>query len=111
MVNRKHHSIISAQLTEFYLPPITDGLVLGKLSPIGHVAIGKALSLLTTITFEHLAIEDEIIGDILIRSGILRKSSKEQLIKFILQEVRPLMGADEIIHLDLKVKVLLEITQ
>ena len=111
MGSRKHHSIIRAQLTEFTLPPITDGLVLGRSSPIGHVAVGKALSLLTTIAFEHLPIEDEIISDVLIRRAILRKSSKEQLIKFILQEVKPIMGSEEIIHLDLQVDVLLELTQ
>src|SRR4051794_812322 len=105
MGNRKHHSIIRAHLTEFTLPPITDGLVLGRSSPIGHVAVGKALSLLTTVKFEHLYIEDEVISDVLVRSAILRKSSREQLVDFILQEVKPVMGPEEIIHLDLQVEV------
>lgn len=111
MVDRKHQSIIRAHLTEFSLPPITDGLVLGRMSPIGHVAIGKALSLLTTTSFEHLPVEDDVISDVLIRAAILRKASKEQLINFVLQEIRPLMGAEEIIHLDLKVEVMLEVKQ
>ncbi|MDO8350883.1 MAG: hypothetical protein Q7S94_06995, partial [Gallionella sp.] len=104
MISRKHQSVIRAQLTEFSLPPITDGLVLGRLSPIGHVAVGTALSLLTTTAFEHLAIEDDVIGDVLIRSAILRKTSKEQLINFVLQEIKPVMGAEEIIRLDIKIE-------
>ena len=111
MHNRKISNVIRAQLSEFSLPPITDGLVLGKHSPIGHVAVGKALSLLTTTAFEHLQIEDDVIGDVLIRTAVLRKASKEQIINFVLQEIKPLMGAEEIIHLDLKIEVLLEVKQ
>lgn len=111
MVNRKQQSIIRAQLSEFSLPPITDGLVLGRLSPIGHVAVGTALNLLTTTAFEHLPIDDDVIGDVLIRSAILRKTSREQLIKFVLQEIKPVMGAEEIIRLDIKIEILLEVKQ
>lgn len=111
MHNRKHQNIIRAQLSEFSLPPITDGLVLGRLSPIGHVAVGKALNLLTTTSFDHLQIEDEVISDVLVRTAILRKASREQLINFVLQEIKPLMGAEEIIHLDLKIEVMVEVKQ
>ncbi len=111
MLNNKKSNVIRAQLSEFSLPPVADGLVLGKSSSIGHVAISKALSLLTTTAFDHLQIDDEVISDVLIRTAILRKTSKEQLINFVLQEIKPMMGAEEIIHLDLTVEVLLEIKQ
>lgn len=106
----RHHTL-RATLGEFVLPPIDDGLVLGRLSPIGHVAIGKALSLLTTTAFEHLQVEDEVISDILVRSAILRKIPSEALVEFVLDHVKPLMGPDEIIHLDLEVQVTLEAGQ
>lgn len=106
--DRKRRSIIHAKLTEFILPPIDDGLVLGKSSPIGHVAVGKALSLLSTTSFDHIPIEDDVIGDILVRSAIMRKISLEQLTSFVLNEIKPLMGPEEIIHLDISVEVSLE---
>lgn len=109
--DKKRRSVIRARLTEFVLPPIEDGLVLGKLSPIGHVAVGKALSLLSTTSFDHIPIEDDVIGDILVRSAIMRKISKEQLIAFVLDEIRPLMGSEEIIHLDIEVEIALEAKQ
>jgi len=105
MTKKNRHHTFRARLTEFVLPPIDDGLVLGRLSPIGHVAVGKALSLLTTTQFEHVPMEDDVIGDILVRSAILRKISPEQLRRFMLEEVKPLMGPEEIIHLDLKVEI------
>jgi hypothetical protein len=101
--NRRH--TFHTRLTEFILPPIDDGLVLGRQSPIGHIAVGKALSLLTTTQFEHVPVEDDVIGDVLVRSAILRKISPEQLRRFVLEEIKPLMGPEEIIHLNLKIEI------
>jgi hypothetical protein len=103
----RHHSI-RARITEFLLPPIDDGLVLGRDSPIGHVAIGRALSLLTVTPFEHVEVDDEVIGDILVRSAILRKISADQLREFVLASIKPLMGPEEIIQLNIEVEIRLE---
>lgn len=108
MRKRTRHHALRMRISEFVLPPIDDGLVLGRLSPIGHVAIGKALSLLTTVDYQHVAIEDEVIGDLLVRSAILRKIPAERLVDFVLAEVKPLMGAEEILHLHIDVEVRLE---
>lgn len=104
--HRRHR--IQARVREFILPPIEDGLVLGRESPIGHVAMGRALELLAVRSFSHVEIEDSVIGDVLVRSSILRKISEEQVREFVLGEIRPLMGSDEIIQLDMQVEVDLE---
>lgn len=103
---RRHE--LRVRLSEFTLPPIQDGLVLGRLSPIGHVAVGKALSLLSSTAFTHIPIEDEVIADVLVRASILRKLSEEELCRFVLEEVKPLMGPEEILHLRLDLDVILE---
>ncbi len=105
MVKKSRRHTFRARLKEFVLPPIDDGLVLGRRSPIGHVAVGKALSLLTTTQFEHVLVEDDVIGDVLVRSAILRKISPEQLRRFVLEEIKPLMGPEEIIHLNLEIEI------
>lgn len=104
---RRHHTI-RARVTEFMLPPIDDGLVLGRDSPIGHLAISRALSLLTVIPFERIEIDDDVIGDLLVRKAILRKISQDQLRDFVLKSVKPLMGPEEIIQLRIEVEVVLE---
>ncbi|WP_018870846.1 hypothetical protein [Thioalkalivibrio sp. ALgr3] len=104
---RRRHRI-RASLREFVLPPIDDGLVLGRESPIGYVAVGRALELLAVRAFQHVETDDEVIGDILVRSAILRKISEDQVRDFVLTEIKPLMGAEEIIQLDLQVEVDLE---
>ena len=102
-------SLIKARVKEFGIPPVHDGLVLGKRSPIGCVAVQKALSLLSANQFEHIEIEeDDIVSDVLIRAAILRKLSKEKLTEFVLQRLKPLMSDVEILHLDLEVEVVVE---
>lgn len=107
-MEKRRHSLFRAHIKEFVLPPISDGLVLGKRSPIGHVAVGKALSLLSTTAFEHIELDDDVIGDILVRRAILRKVPASQLKAFVVEEVKPAMGAEEIIHLSLEVELFLE---
>lgn len=109
--NRKYGFSLRARAREFLLPPIEDGLILGRHSPIGPVAIGKALSLLSTTAFEHVPVEDNIVGDILIRAAILRKIRTQDLMDFVLSEIKPLMGPEEILHLQLEVNIHIEVRE
>lgn len=97
-----------ARLREFSIPPIRDGIVLGKKSPIGCTAMRKSLDLVAPHVFAHIEIDDDIISDVLVRAPILRLVPKERLTEFVLQHVKPLMGAEDIIHLDLEAEVLVE---
>ncbi|MBI2382024.1 MAG: hypothetical protein HYV16_14820 [Gammaproteobacteria bacterium] len=101
------HSL-KARMNEFQIPPIRDGLVLGKDSAIGSVAMRRALDLLISAPFEHIELEDEVISDILIRQGILRRVPQHKLIDFVMRRIKPLMGPEEIIHLELNAEVLIE---
>lgn len=108
MIVRNHSHILHARVNEFVLPPIVDGLILGRESPIGHVAVGKALSLLTTTPFEHVPVDDAVIGDVLVRSAIMRKVARDDLIDFVLREIKPIMGPEEILHLHLEIEIRIE---
>jgi hypothetical protein len=103
---RKVH--INARISEYTVPPIRDALVLGRDAPIGCIAMRRALELLVKTPFEHIEIEnDDVISDILVRQPLLRRVSKEDLIKFILEHAKPLLGPDEVLHLEVDVSVLL----
>src|SRR5689334_14267792 len=99
---------LRARVTEFSYPPVHDGVVLGRNAPLGLEAFRKAISLLVSAPFEHLDVEDEIIGDILVRAAVLRRVSREKFIEFVLRQVKPLMSAEEILHLDLEPEIELE---
>lgn len=92
---------------EYAIPPLKDLLVLGKQAPIGCIAMRKAIELLIKAPFEHIELEDDVISDILVRQHLLRRISKEALTDFVLAQIKPLMGAEEIMHAELNVDVFL----
>ena len=99
---------LRARITEFSYPPVHDGVVIGRSAPLGLEAFRKAISLLVSSPFEHLPVEDDIIGDILVRSAVLRRVDRDKFIAFVLRQIKPLMSGDEILHLDLEPEIEVE---
>ncbi len=96
---------IVARIREFRIPPLQDGLILGRDASIGCIAIRKALDLLTAYRFTHIEPEDEVVGDIIVREHFLRRVSREELVSFVLREIKPLMSSDEILEIEMDVTV------
>ncbi len=99
---------VYVKVREFKIPPVRDGLVLGRKAQIGCYAIRRALHLLVAASFVHLELEDEVISDLIVRESVLRRFPKEQLIAFVLAKVKPLMGEEEILELEIDTEVLLD---
>jgi hypothetical protein len=97
--------LLQARIKEFAIPPITDGLVIGREASIGTVALQKALNLLVPDHFEHVTIDDEIVADMLIKSILLRRLTKDRLIKFLMEQVKPFMSQKDIVHVQLDLEV------
>jgi hypothetical protein len=101
------HSL-SARVSEFDIPPVTDGLLIGKDSPIGYSAISKALNLLVADNFVTVEVEDDTISHCVVRRAIIRRIPQDKLVAFLLERIKPLMCAQEILHLELKTDVMIE---
>ena len=97
--------LITAKVKEFSIPPITDGLIIGKDAAIGVSALQKALRLLIPEEFDHIEIQDEIINSMLIRCSITRRLSEKRVVAFLLDQIKPLMVADEILHIQLDTEI------
>lgn len=97
--------LITAKIKEFSIPPITDGLIIGKDAAIGVSALQKALRLLIPEEFDHIEIQDETINSMLVRSSITRRLSEKRVVHFLLEQVKPLMVADEILHIQLDTEI------
>lgn len=107
-VQRKAH-INNSRIDEYVVPPIKDMLVLGKDAPIGCIAMRRALELLIKTPFEHIEIEnDDVISNILVRQPLLLRLQREELIRHVLAHIKPLMGPEEILHVELAVTVALD---
>ncbi|QXP84970.1 hypothetical protein [Methylococcus sp. Mc7] len=100
--NFKH--LLRVRVKEFNIPPISDG----REAPIGCAAFRKALELLVVSPFEHIELDDDVIGDILVRRAFLRRVPQDYLVQFVLQRIKPLMGSEEIMQLDLNAEILIE---
>lgn len=81
-------------------------LVLGKEAPIGCIAMRRSLELLVKTPFEHIEIkDDDVISDILVRNPVLRRINREELIAFVLDQVKPLLGPEEVLHVEIDVNI------
>lgn len=105
---RNFKQLLRVRVKEFRIPPICGGVVLGREAPIGCAAFRKALELLVVSPFEHIELDDEVISDILVRRAFLRRVPRNYLIQFVLQRIKPLMGAEEIMQLDLDAEIQIE---
>lgn len=93
------------------LPPIKDGLVVGKKAAIGIEAMLRTLSMLTPEEFERLQLTDDIIEDVIVRTAVLKKTGRDRLVKFVITNLKPLMIPTELLMLDIHLEVLIEDTE
>lgn len=105
MLSNKTKYLITAKIREFSIPPITDGLVIGKDAAIGVSALQKALKLLIPEEFCHIEVTDDLIGCILVKASIIKKLSEDRIVSFLLQHVKPFMEENEILHVQLDMEI------
>ncbi len=104
----EHRYRLRLRWTEFPLPPVRDGVVLGKQAPVGPVAMRKALEFLSPQTYSQIDLEDDVIAAILIRESIIRRISRDVLVRLILDRLKPFMAGDEVLRLDVEHEVYME---
>jgi hypothetical protein len=96
---------ISARVGEYAFPLLRDMLVMGRQAPIGCIAMRRAVELLVKAPFEHIELDDDVISNILVRQHLLLRVPRDELIEFVLTQVKPLMGADEVLHAEIDINV------
>ena len=90
------------------IPPVKDGLVIGKDAPIGGEAMARTLRLMSNEKFERIPVKDPVVHEIVIRAGVLRKVGSDRLVKFVLERVKPVMCESELLLLEIEVELVLE---
>lgn len=92
------------------IPPIKDGVLIGRDAAMGGEAMARTLRLMTNEKFERIALRDEVVAEIVVRAAILRKLGRERLVKFVLNRIKPLMTETELLLLDIEVELTIEDT-
>jgi hypothetical protein len=101
----QHKVNLVARIVEYRMPPFRDALIMGREALIGCHAMRRALTLLSKTPFLHTELDDDIISDILVRENILRRISREQLIAFVMSHIKPQLGIDEILQVEIEPEV------
>jgi len=101
---------VRVRLKALEIPPIKDGIVIGKAAPMGAEAMMRTLKLMSNERFIHITIKDDIVSDAIVRESVIRKLKEEKLRSFILTRIRPLMAENELLMLDMEIEVVVEDT-
>ncbi len=101
--NKKYS--LSLSFNEITLPPVEDILILGKLSSQGKNGLSKTFDYLVPDTFVVIDVTHENVEAIFVNKRIITKISVEKLIEILEKKVFPYISAQEIIKVDLKVKI------
>ena len=99
---------IRVRLKALEIPPIKDGIVIGRDAAMGGDAMLRTLKLMTNERFERIPVKDSVIQDIIVRTAVLRKLGHERMLQFVLQRVKPVMSENELLMLDIEVELVLE---
>ena len=102
---------VRVRLKALEIPPVKDGIVIGRSAPIGAEAMLRTLKLMSNEHFVHLPIKgDDIVSDAIVRESVLRKLKRDKLYTFIMTRIRPLMSSNELLMLDMEIEVVVEDT-
>ena len=69
---------IRVRLKALEIPPIKDGIVIGRDAAMGGDAMLRTLKLMTNEKFERIALKDDMIQDVIVRTAVLRKLGAER---------------------------------
>jgi hypothetical protein len=100
---------VKVRIKALEIPPVKDGIVIGRSAAIGAEAMLRTLKLMSTEHFVHIVVaKDEIVSDLIVREAVVRKLKEDRLRTFILNRIKPLMAANELLMLDMEIEVVIE---
>jgi hypothetical protein len=100
---------VRVRIRALEIPPVKDGIVIGRSAPMGADAMLRTLKLMSTELFTHLAVpHDNVVSDIIVRESVLRKLKEDKLRAFVLKRIKPLMAENELLLLDMEIEVVVE---
>lgn len=100
--------LIRVRIKALEIPPIKDGLVIGRDAAIGGEAMTRTLRLMTSEKFERFTIKDDVIQDVIVRAAVVRKLGRERVMKFVMDRIKPVMADTELLMLDIDIELVIE---
>ncbi len=98
---------VRVRLKALEIPPVKDGIVIGRVAPIGAEAMIRTLKLMSNENFVHIKVDS---ADVIVRESVIRKLRQEKLVLFIRGRVLPFLADNELLMLDMEIEVVVEDT-
>ncbi len=97
---------IDIRIEEIKLPPFDEILILGKKSHHGKMGILKSFELLAPNGFELVEVDHEFVQAVFINRRIIKKISRESVLKILEERVFPYISEGELLKVDLKITII-----
>ncbi len=68
----------------------------------------RTLRLMTNEKFERIQLKDDVVQELIVRTAIVRKLGRDRLTDFVMRRVKPVMGENELLMLDIEVEIVIE---
>ena len=102
---------IRVRIKALEIPPVKDGIVIGKAAPIGVESMLRTLKLMSAERFARIELAgDPVVSDAIVRESVIRKLGQARLVEFITRRIKPLMAENELLMLDMEIEVVVEDT-
>ena len=90
------------------IPPIKDGVVIGRRAPISVGSMLETLKLVSNERFTSIDVMDDVIGEIVVREALLRKVETDTLKRFVVDRIKPSMAETELLSLYMEIEIVME---
>ena len=101
----KRKAEIVFKLSSFEIPPMHDGLVIGKKASVGMEAAKRMADAVSPEQLEIIPVKDKIVEAILLKKSLLQLIPQKQLVSLILEESKRLMTEEGIIKIDIDISI------
>lgn len=90
------------------MPPIRDGVIIGTGAPVSPEAMMETLKLVSTERFFLVAVQDDTVGAIIVREGLIRRMQPTVIADFVVNRIKPFMSHTEVLRLEVDMDTMVE---
>jgi hypothetical protein len=98
---------LELRLTQYYLPPLDNALIIGRRAAIGANSVSRAFEELSPGTFRLIPVEHHVAEAVLVRASDLRKLPEAELVRLLLSQADQIMDQTDTLHVKLHFEIII----
>jgi hypothetical protein len=98
---------LELRLTQYYLPPLDNALIIGRRAAIGANSVSRAFEELSPGTFRLIPVDHHVAEAVLVRASDLRKLPEAELVRLLLSQADQIMDQTDTLHVKLHFEIII----